>query len=68
MAYSQTDIAALERAIGLGATRVEFVSGDTKRVVEYRSLAEMQRILNDMRAAVTGYAVPRTVLTQRTRD
>jgi hypothetical protein len=66
--YTDADIDKLRRAIALGATRVEFGSGDTKRVVEYRSLAEMQRILADMTAEVQNTSISRTSYIQRSRD
>lgn len=50
MAYSQADIEALEMAIASGAKKVKFSDRET----EYRDLAEMKQILNDMKASVTG--------------
>lgn len=47
---SQTDIDALEDAIGTGARRVKYSDGSE---VEYRSLAEMRSILADMKASVS---------------
>lgn len=66
--YTQAEIDALRRAIATGATRVEFVSGDTRRVVEYRSLTDMRLILAEMEAQVSGRSVPRAALAQRSRD
>lgn len=69
MAWTQTDIAALKRAIKTGARRVEFGSGETRRVVEYRSLADMMQILADMEEEVAGSLAPaRTAITQFERD
>lgn len=41
----QADLDALERAINLGATRVQYQD----RVVNYRTLAEMNQIANSLR-------------------
>lgn len=69
MIWTQADIAALKRAIKTGARRVEFGSGETRRVVEYRSLAEMRQILADMEDDVAGPQAPaRTAITQFDRD
>jgi len=69
MAWTQADIDALKKAIKTGARRVEFGSGETRRVVEYRSLVEMQLILADMEEEVAGpLAPPRTAITQFDRD
>lgn len=54
MAWTQSDIDTLKQAIGTGTKRVEFGSGETRRVQEFRSLAEMQTILAQMEAEVTG--------------
>lgn len=45
MAYTSSDLSALERAIKSGARRVKYEN----REVEYRSLDEMQRLRNQMR-------------------
>ena len=50
MAYSQADIDALEMAIASGAKKVKFSDRET----EYRDLAEMKQILNDMKVSVAG--------------
>lgn len=50
MAYSQSDIDALEVAIASGIKKVKFSDRET----EYRDLAEMKQILNDMKASVSG--------------
>lgn len=69
MAWTQADIAALKRAIKTGARRVEFGSGETRRVVEYRSLAEMRQILADMEDEFAGPLAPaRSAITQFSRD
>lgn len=46
MAFTQTDIDALKKAIGTGALRVRFVD----REVTYRSLEEMRKTLAMMQA------------------
>lgn len=69
MTWTQADNAALKRAIKTGARRVEFGSGETRRVVEYRSLGEMKQILADMEEEVAGSLAPsRTAITQFDRD
>lgn len=52
MAYTENDIAALESAIARGLTSAR--RGDEE--VRYRSLAEMQAILAQMKAEVRGAA------------
>lgn len=54
MAFTQSDIDALKAAIGTGTKRVEFGSGETRRLQEFRTLAEMQAILAQMEAEVIG--------------
>lgn len=62
MAYTQSDIDALKRAIATGAKRVRFGAGPDARETEFRSLDEMKRTLADMQAEVAGTAAPsRTV-------
>ncbi len=69
MAWTQTDIDRLKRAIATGAKKVEFGSGETRRVQEFRSLDEMLRILADMETEVAGATAPaRTSVTQFERD
>lgn len=69
MAWTQADIDALKKAIKTGARRVEYGSGETRRVVEYRSLDEMLRILAELKEEVAGpLAPPRTAITQFSRD
>ena len=46
MAYTETQLTALENAIAQGVTSVRL----NGRVIEYRSLSEMQRIRDAMRA------------------
>ncbi len=50
MAYSASQVLALEKAIAAGATTVSY--GDKR--VEYRSLADMRQILAEMRNEVAG--------------
>lgn len=45
MAYTQTQLDALENAYAQGATKVKWPGGE----VEYRSLEEMQRIIREIR-------------------
>jgi hypothetical protein len=69
MAWTQSDIDALKRAIATGVKKATFGSGETRREQEFRSLAEMKETLADMQAEVAGpLAVQRTAVTQFTRD
>jgi hypothetical protein len=65
MAWTQADLDRLEAAIASGAKISEFRSGDTSRKVEFRSLAEMERVAEQIRAqlsaAPSGFAARRTV-------
>jgi hypothetical protein len=69
MAYSQTDIDALQAAIATGALRVKFGSGSDSREVEYRSLSDMNATLQTMQNAVSPAAArPRVSVIQHSRD
>lgn len=50
MAWTQTDIDALKKAMAGGIRRVRYTSGE----VEYRSLDEMKELLADMENQVSG--------------
>lgn len=52
MAYTQSDIDALKKAMATGVKRVVFVSGETRREQEFHSLADMQTLLDRMEAEV----------------
>lgn len=52
MAFSASDIAALEKAIATGVKSAEFRSGDTSRRQEFRSQNEMYDLLARMKAEV----------------
>ena len=49
----RTEVDALRRAIGSGARRVEFGSGTTRHVTEYRSLDEMRTALSLLEAEIS---------------
>ena len=69
MAWTQSDIDALKKAIATGARRVEYGSGETRRVLENRSLSELKDILAGMEAEVAGVNAPqRVAITQYSRD
>lgn len=69
MAWTQSDIDTLKLAIATGTKRVEFGSGETRRVQEFRSLAEMKEILADMTGEVLGPLAPQsTAYVQHSRD
>lgn len=53
MADYTAQIAAIEAAIASGAKRVTFMSGGTRREVEYHSLKDMMDVLDRLRAAQT---------------
>ena len=50
MAWTQTDITKLERAMAGGIKRVQYTSGS----VEYHSVAEMEKVLKRMKQEVGG--------------
>lgn len=54
MAFPDEQIAALEEAIAMGARKVVFHSGGTRREVEYHSLKEMQQVLASLKASRSG--------------
>lgn len=69
MAWTQTEIDRLRQAISTGARRVEFGSGETRRVQEFHSLDQMRGLLAEMEASVAGPLAPqRTALTEFSRD
>lgn len=71
MAYTQDDIDALKAAIATGALRVEFGSGPDKRVVEYRSLSDMNATLATISAEVNPTQTaqrPRVSVVRHCRD
>ncbi len=51
MATKDEQIAALEDAIAMGARKVVFHSGGTRREVEYHSLKEMRDALSALKAS-----------------
>ena len=53
MAYSQSDIDTLKKAMATGALECAFGAGPDRRLVKYRSLAEMERQLANMTAEVS---------------
>lgn len=64
MAYTTLQIENLEKAIASGVLEVEY---DNRRV-RYQSLAEMRRVLADMRATTGADAKPRFADTIYDRD
>jgi hypothetical protein len=68
MAYSQSDLDALDRAIASGALRVDYPNSGS---VTYRSLADMQQIRNNIFNAInaaSGTPRPRRVKVWSTKD
>ena len=64
MAFTQTELNTLERAIATGALRVRFADG---REVLYRSLAEMRHLRDQMKAEVGSTAAPRVFVAEHRR-
>lgn len=56
MAYTSEDLAALQAAVATGAQRVRFEDG---REVQYRSLAEMNQIIQSIQTAIGSTAAAR---------
>ena len=56
-----SDIDGLRKARGSGARRVEFGSGATRHVVDYRSIAEMDAALAGLEAELAALTTPRAV-------
>lgn len=56
MPFTSADIDKLKRAIATGARSVVYQSGDERREVSYKSLAEMRAALAMMEAEVSGSA------------
>ena len=63
MAWTEDDVANLERAISTGTRIVRNANGE---MVEYQSAAEMRRLLADMKKAVAGMPRPGFVSTYPT--
>lgn len=61
---TKTDLAALEAAIATGATKVRYADG---REVTYRSLAEMLRIRDMMKAELGQATAPRVFVAEHRR-
>lgn len=57
----RADIDALRKARGSGARRVEFGSGATRHVVDYRSIPEMDAALAGLEAEIAALTAPRRV-------
>lgn len=64
MAFQQSDLTALEAAIATGALKVRYSDG---REVTYRTLAEMQRLRQLMRAELGYVESNRIVLAEHRR-
>lgn len=69
MAWTQTDIDRLKKAIATGARRVEFGSGETRRVQEFHALKDMLDLLARMENEAAGANAPqRFAVTEFCRD
>ncbi|KFC63987.1 hypothetical protein FG93_05497 [Bosea sp. LC85] len=58
MAWTQADIDKLKVGIASGARRIEYGSGETRRVLENRPLSELWQILAEMEAEIRGSNQP----------
>lgn len=65
MAWSQSDVATLEKAIATGAKSVRFSDG---RMVEYNSLKDLLTALDLVKASLAGVDVPRVSFAKFTRN
>lgn len=54
MAIVDDQIAALEEAVAMGARKVIFHSGGTRREIEYQSLADLQQALARLKSNRSG--------------
>lgn len=65
--WTAADVAALDKAIATGATKVRFADN---REVTYRSVSDMWSIRREMVAALAGGvdAAPRQTVVEYTRD
>jgi hypothetical protein len=52
MAYTQSNVDALKKAIATGVRKVRYESNGEVRETQYRSIAEMKAVLADMEAEV----------------
>lgn len=69
MAWTQTDIDRLKKAIATGARRVEFGDGQTRSVQEFHSLKDMLDLLSRMESEAAGPQAPqRFAVTEFIRD
>lgn len=64
MAWTQADIDALKAAMATGALSVSY-AGPPARSITYRSLAEMQSLLAQMQASVSGATPYRLASTRK---
>lgn len=67
------DIDGLRKAIGSGASRVEFGSGATRHVTEFRTMAGMREALASLEAELAALTAPtsapsRTAYIEHGRD
>ena len=58
MAFTQSDVDALKKAIATGARAVVYQSGEERSEVQYKSLAEMRTALAMIEAEATPAAKP----------
>jgi hypothetical protein len=64
MAYTEADLATLQRALVSGSKKVRFSDG---REVEYRSLEEIKEIIRMVQEELSGLRKPRVSLAKFTR-
>lgn len=68
MAYSQSDLDALNKAIATGAKRVRFGSGESAHETEFRSLAEMLAIKAVIESELSPHRARPIGFAEHTRD
>lgn len=59
LAELQDQLANLRAARATGAARVEFVSGESRRVIEYKSDADMASAIADLERRIAAFSAPR---------
>jgi hypothetical protein len=64
MAYVQSDLDALEKAIATGAAEVRYADG---RTVRYRSLQDMRAVQKEIRAALGYREASRVIVVEHER-
>lgn len=56
LAELQSQLSTLQAARATGAARVEFVSGESRRVIEYKSDADMASAIADLERRIAAFS------------